>query len=148
MSKKGITPVISIVLLLLIVIVLVALAFLFFGNIFTISSKESQESLENTIAQTKAMFTIDNIDTSNATVFIRNTGSVPITNLTVYLNGQRIGANFSRIELKSIGAMGLESQFPDGKNKIKIVTTGLFYQEETFYVQNTFLLEDFAFTYS
>ncbi|MBI5061289.1 MAG: hypothetical protein HZB67_03165 [Candidatus Aenigmarchaeota archaeon] len=89
---KGITPVISMVLLLVITIVLSVLAFIFFGNTFRTVATGGEKGLGHIIEQSSISFNIENVDESGGIAYVRNTGNKDISNLSVYVNGERIDA--------------------------------------------------------
>ncbi|MBI5697590.1 MAG: hypothetical protein HZC29_03665 [Thaumarchaeota archaeon] len=128
---KGITPVISIVLLLMITVVLIGAAFLFFTKVFQTSSKAGEEQTEQMTEQAAVLFKLDSIDTNNDVIYLRNTGTAPITNLTIYVNNQQTDSIYSTIQPGQTGSVQLAASMQEGTNKIKIASTGLFYLEES-----------------
>ena len=68
MAKKGITPIITVILLLLIAVVMVGFAFGFFQQIFTTSSQEATTTLNTTVSIYGKQIRVDNINGTTADV--------------------------------------------------------------------------------
>ncbi len=83
-TKKGITPVIAIILLLLITISMVGFAYVWFNRVLTSTTEKTSKQLDNQLDQQAKTIRIDNI--GNQTINIRNTGSVTVlaTDLSIY----------------------------------------------------------------
>jgi len=86
--KKGITPVIAVILLLLITIAMVGFAFIWFGRVLTISTNATQAQLESQLSAQAKKISIDNINSALNTITIRNIGSQSVagTELALYVN--------------------------------------------------------------
>src|SRR3989344_2343969 len=71
--KKGITPVITVMLLMLIAVAMIGVAFIFFQNTFQASSGETEQQVEQITTQTGKTIKIDNA--VGTLVAIRHIGS-------------------------------------------------------------------------
>jgi hypothetical protein len=140
--KKGVTTIIVVLLLVITTIVFALMAFVFFSRTFHESSEAASGGLRSTTQSTKAMFEIFKTDFNNNKIYILNTGSVPINKVNVYINDQKVEANFSTINPGEIGTIDIFSPFVGGKNVIKITTEqGVFFQQEIVDVPNIWFFE-------
>jgi flagellin-like protein len=99
MNKKGITPVISVVLLLMITIALIAFAFVWFVKIWGVASTTTETNVGNTATQMSKAIRIDNVYVGNitTTITVSNVGSEDIlsTELSTFVDGQPVNCTFS-----------------------------------------------------
>lgn len=95
MKRKGITPVVAIILLLLITVALVGFAFGFFQRVFTSSAQQAQTETQRLTETTGQTFRIENAAGTSLT--IRNTGNVALntTTLSVYADNAAAGCTWS-----------------------------------------------------
>ena len=86
--KKGITPVVAIILLLMITIAVIGFAFGFFQTLLSSSGAASETQLQDTTNMLGKSVRIDGI--SSTGIVVRHSGSVAIAaaDLTVLVNGQ------------------------------------------------------------
>lgn len=84
--KKGITPVVALILLLLITIAVVGFASGFFQRVFSTSSEQAQEEIKKFSETSGQTFRIENAKGTSVT--IRSTGSADIrgSSLSVYID--------------------------------------------------------------
>jgi flagellin-like protein len=99
-NKKGITPVVALILLLVIVIVIVGFSFGVFQGVVQSAGESAQTQAETTSGQVTQTVRIESIDAATGTVSVRNIGSNNINASTVgvYANGAYvscIGADWS-----------------------------------------------------
>ena len=85
--RKGITPVVAIILLLLLTVAFIGFASGFFQRVFTTSATATQTETERIAGSTERTFRIENA--AVRTITIRNTGSQTITQaeLQTYVGG-------------------------------------------------------------
>lgn len=81
MEKKGITPVVAIILLLLITVAIIGFAFGFFQRSFATSAQQTQQETERLTQTTGQTFRIDNA--AGDAVVVRNTGSGSLNTATL-----------------------------------------------------------------
>jgi len=96
-SKKGITPVIAMILLILIVVSL--------GGVFAAWTTRTWQSvqekgtgqIEKTTESLQKGVIIDNIDCTNGKVYVRNTGpaKTPVSEISVYINDSLIAGHWN-----------------------------------------------------
>ena len=88
--KKGITPVIAVVLLLMIALVIVGLAFTWFVSTQQLLQEEGEQEGERQIANIQSMFRVEG--SKGNRIFIRNDGISDITaeSFSIYLNKDRV----------------------------------------------------------
>ena len=89
--KKGITPVIAVILLLLITIAMVGFAFIWFSRVLTTATNATQAQLENQLSAQAKKISIDNVNPSASprVVSIRNIGTQTISTseIALYIGG-------------------------------------------------------------
>jgi flagellin-like protein len=88
---KGITPVIAVILLLLITLSMTGFAFIFFTRIASTATNATESQLRTDLDRQAKKIVIDNVDATNAIVYVRNTGTQMIraTELAIYINGAK-----------------------------------------------------------
>lgn len=86
MTKKGVTPVVAVILLLLITVAIVGFAFGYLQRALTTGATRAQNQTEEIAAGVGSSFRIELA--SGTTVVVRNTGSSPLNTaqLNVYVN--------------------------------------------------------------
>jgi flagellin-like protein len=82
---RGISAIIAVVLILLITISLAAGAYLFLSMTMSQTTTAAQQGISQTMTQMTKSFTIEAV--SGGKIWVRNTGQVPISNLTIYIDG-------------------------------------------------------------
>lgn len=102
--RKGIEPVIAIVLLLMITIAIVGFAFGFFQRLLNTAAQNSDQSLGTTTNNIISSLSIESV--SGTSLYIRNTGSTAIdsTKVNVYIDNSRTACVF---EPSSIAVGGI-----------------------------------------
>ncbi|MBI2578152.1 MAG: type IV pilin [Candidatus Aenigmarchaeota archaeon] len=105
MARKGITPVVAIILLLLITVALVGFAFGFFQRVFTTSAQQTQTETQRLTETTGQTFRIENAAATSVT--IRNTGTSALNtaSLSVYVDNVAATCTWSPINITS-GSIG------------------------------------------
>ncbi|MBI3190924.1 hypothetical protein HYZ41_04455 [archaeon] len=88
---KGITPVIAVILLLLITLSMTGFAFIFFTRIASTASNATESTLRSDLDRQAKKITIDNVDATNAIVYVRNIGQqiIKAAELSVYVNNAK-----------------------------------------------------------
>jgi len=88
-NKKGITPVVALILLLVIVIVIVGFSFEVFQGVVSSAGESAQTQAETTSGQVTQTVRIESVDAVIGAVSVRNIGSAAInaTNVGVYADG-------------------------------------------------------------
>ncbi len=86
--KKGITPVIAMILLILIVVALGGVFAAWTTRTWETLGEAGEEQIETVTEQLQKSITIDSLDCANGNVYVRNMGNDPIalTELSVYLD--------------------------------------------------------------
>jgi flagellin-like protein len=89
---KGITPVIAVILLLLITVAMVGFAFIWFSRVTAMTTNATQAQIENTMSMQAKRVAVENIDSTNSVVSIRNIGSQSLlrADLALYVNGAKV----------------------------------------------------------
>ncbi len=87
--KKGLTPVIAIMLLLMVTVSVTGFGFLFFGRVSETAARAGEEELQQQMLQ-GGLPRIEQVDENK--VYVRSAGGVPLTNPTFYVEGRRIDA--------------------------------------------------------
>jgi len=82
---RGISAIIAVVLILLITISLAAGAYFFLSMTMSQTTTAAQQGISQTMTQMTKSFTIEAV--SGGKIWVRNTGQVPISNLTIYIDG-------------------------------------------------------------
>jgi flagellin-like protein len=87
--KKGITPIISIVLLVMITIAMVGFAWVWFSRVGQGAMNRTQTQIEQQQQSMQKTIRIDNINAASSVVYVRNTGTLDIagSELTIYVGG-------------------------------------------------------------
>jgi len=86
--RKGLTPVVAIILLLLITISITGAAFLFFSRVTETSAQAGEEQLQEQASQSGGLPRILAVDKNK--VHVKNIGSVPLTNPTFFVAGTKV----------------------------------------------------------
>ncbi|MCX6815558.1 MAG: type IV pilin [Candidatus Aenigmarchaeota archaeon] len=86
--KKGITPVIAVILLLLITIAMVGFAFVWFGRVMQSAGNSTEQSMNALTSQQAKRISIDNVNNATWQVTVRNIGSqvIQTSDLAVYVD--------------------------------------------------------------
>ncbi len=87
-NRKGITPVVSVILLLLITISIVGFSLIFFQRTAQGAGEEAQTQLQQQLASASESFEIVNIDKNK--VYVKNTGTANLQNLKFYVDGSAV----------------------------------------------------------
>lgn len=106
--RKGITPVIAVILLLLITISIVGIAFTFFQRTTEAATTTGSRQIEQQVSQIGTQFAIDGVDKNR--VYIRNIGTSPLSNLKFYVNN--VDVNYTgpaSLAPNSVGAYTLNA---------------------------------------
>src|SRR3972149_4497179 len=140
--RKGITPIITVLLLLLIGVAMIGFAFAFFSNIFGTTKTETETALNQSLTALGKNVRIENVNGNNIT--IRNMGTKAITPSDLAFFVENTQVSFSgpaSLQSSQIGNYILNSSqlamLPDPGN-LKITTPGLSAEEGevNFYVIN------------
>ncbi len=119
-NRKGITPVVSVILLLLITISIVGFSLIFFQRTAQGAGEEAQTQLQQQLASASERFEIVNIDKNK--VYVKNTGTANLQNLRFYVDGSEISATSIPIAPNTVGEATLDSaklaQVPGDKLKV------------------------------
>ena len=116
-SRKGITPVIAVVLLLMITVALIGFAFIWFQGVWESVSDSTGKNIEDEVNKMTQTIKIDNIDITNRVVYIRATGSnsIPKPEVSVYVNNVKAACYWlgtTGANATSIAAKGVEGCVP------------------------------------
>ena len=86
--RKGITPVIAVVLLLMITVALIGFAFTYFTDMWQSVAGQGESNILTTQQIMMMTVGIDNIDTINNNIYIRNTGNLdaPFSMIYIYVD--------------------------------------------------------------
>jgi len=118
---KGISTLIAVILILLITIALVALLYLWFTGIFTGITETGQEQFEESQLRLMSSMAIESVIKNN--IYVRNTGSVNITEIVVYVNDLQTEADVPEvIEDGKVGIIDLTSPLLPGNHKVKVTS--------------------------
>jgi FlaG/FlaF family flagellin (archaellin) len=126
---KGITPIIGTILLLIISIAIVGFVFGFLSGIVGTSSEEASESMGHIIESMATRFTVDCVDVTGDNLYIRNTGTYTISDLTVYVDGKEQAITLETIEPGSLGILSLEP-LEEGEHTINVISAGSSVEEK------------------
>ncbi len=121
--KKGITPVIAIILLLLVTISIVGFAFTFFSRLVQTAGEEGEETLQGSSEQIGISFLVESVH--NNEIYIRNTGRTEINSsiIGVYLDNRIMNpTNSVTIPPNNVGVLTFDENIVG--NSLK-VTAGL-----------------------
>ncbi len=88
MRTRGISPVVSIIILIMITVVLLFIVFMFFNDISEMFRTSLQNQSSAQVHAREEKFRIDGFDNQNLT--IKNTGTVEVSELNVYINDEPI----------------------------------------------------------
>jgi len=138
--SKGISAIITIILLLLITIVIAGFAMLFFSNIFTTSTTETQTQLTQQFNAGKNI-RIENVAGNNITLRNIGTKDIPINEINFYVENSIV--TFTGPGIVSTGQLGNYilnnsqlAMLPDPAN-LKVTTPGLSAEKQVgFYTNN------------
>ncbi len=126
-SRKGITPVIAIILLLLITISMVGVSFMFMQRITQTATQTGEQQLSQQISQIGSLFSIEGVDKNK--VYIRSRGSTAITgnSLAFFVNNVKVDSDNPTIAPGAIGTVALNdaqlAQLPDPA-ELKVTSAG------------------------
>jgi len=117
MTKKGVTPVIAVILLLLITVAIVGFAFGYLQRALTTGATRAQNQTEEIAAGVGQSFRIELA--SGTAVVVRNTGSSPVNTaqLNVYVNNGFVACTIwspTSIVIDATGTCTLASPCPAG----------------------------------
>ncbi|MBI2578146.1 MAG: LamG domain-containing protein [Candidatus Aenigmarchaeota archaeon] len=121
---RGITPVVAIILLLLITISMVGFAFMFFTRTAQTSAESGEEQLEQQLQQASGQFSIEGTSPS-AQVYVRNRGSAPLANFSVYVDDALVQFSAVGVPPGSIGSINITTQLSAGTHRVKVCTASL-----------------------
>ncbi len=113
--RRGIVENISSALFLIAAITAISAAVIFFGR------QGGQET----------RFVIQSVDIENKTIYVKNTGTEPITGIALFVNGAEFGADFSDINPRETGRALFSTELPAGSNIIRITANGRYSQYVT-----------------
>jgi flagellin-like protein len=129
---RGISAIIAVVLILLITISLAAGAYLFLSMTMSQTTTAAQQGISQTMTQMTKSFTIEAV--SDGKVWVRNTGQVPISNLTIYIDGAPANTSNVVIQPGEVGVIQIydvvdfsrprEIEIPGGTTTESKVVTG------------------------
>jgi flagellin-like protein len=129
---RGISAIIAVVLILLITISLAAGAYLFLFATMSQTTAAAQQGISQTMTQMTKSFTIEAV--SGGKVWVRNTGQVPISNLTIYIDGAPANASNVVIQPGDVGVIQIydvvdtsrprEIEIPGGTTTASKVVSG------------------------
>ena len=124
---KGITPIISTILLILITISLAGTAMVFFSKIASTASTSTEAQMNQQLSQERERFHIENAYGDK--VDIRNKGTGTLTNLTFYVENQRVQvtgpSSVAPGEIATYTIITDMSGFPD-KARVKVAGLGMY----------------------
>jgi len=130
--RKGITPVIAVVLLLMITVALLGFAFIWFQGVWESVAESTEESVVSEVSRMAQTIKIDNVLPGNVDVsriYIRSTGSqsIDVTDITVYVNDAKVECTWdgtiTTIPAKGVGGCDPSLQIVSG-NIIKVTSPG------------------------
>jgi len=104
---EGISDVIAVTMILMITVALASLGYVFFVGTFSSVSNITEQSVNQTTAGLLASFKIESVSGNN--IFIRNTGSVPLSSIAVY--GDDVPANITTMTVDGFQSASI----PPGK---------------------------------
>jgi flagellin-like protein len=129
---RGISAIVAVVLILLITISLAAGAYLFLSMTMSQTTAAAQQGISQTMTQMTKSFTIEAV--SGGKVWVRNTGQVPISNLTIYIDGAPANTSNVVIQPGEVGVIQIydavdfsrprEIEIPGGTTTESKVVTG------------------------
>ena len=123
---KGITPIIAIVLLLMITISMAGFAFIWFQRIGSTALNATQAGVTAQQQAAGKLIAIDNVDTENGKISIRNIGSYTIQNteLSVYKDGSAISCSWDKDSVAPGGIITCTNTTISGCTTIKVTAPG------------------------
>ena len=129
---RGISAIIAVVLILLITVSLAAGAYLFLSMTMSQTTTAAQQSISQTVTQMTKSFAIEAV--SGGKIWVRNTGQVPISNLTIYIDGAPANTSNVVIQPGEVGVIQIydavdfsrprEIEIPGGTTTESKVVTG------------------------
>ena len=129
---RGISAIIAVVLILLITVSLAAGAYLFLSMTVSQTTTAAQHGISQTMTQMTKSFTIEAV--SGGKIWVRNTGQVPISNLTIYIDGAPANTSNVVIQPGEVGVIQIydavdfsrprEIEIPGGTTTESKVVTG------------------------
>ena len=129
---RGISAIIAVVLILLITVSLAAGAYLFLSMTMSQTTTAAQQGISQTMTQMTKSFTIEAV--SDGKIWVRNTGQVPISNLTIYIDGAPANTSNVVIQPGEVGVIQIydavdfsrprEIEIPGGTTTESKVVTG------------------------
>jgi len=135
--RKGLSHLVSMLLLLLIVLILIVVSFTFFMNVFQTSSNSAGNSAATTNDRIAMKFKIDEIDYINGNIYLRNTGPVPVTGISVFLDNEPINSTTSKngqpvsaIQPGEVASVAIDPALLSGTQKLKITASGYYILEQ------------------
>ena len=95
--KKGITPVIAMILLILIVVALGGVFAAWTTKTFTLIGNKTEEHVIETVERFQRSIKIDNVDCNNGVVYIRNIGTAPLNTdqIALYVGGSYVSGSWN-----------------------------------------------------
>jgi len=125
-SQKGITDIIAVVLLLMITISLVGFAWIWLQRAAGSTMEATTTGLEAQQQTAGKLIRIDNVDSTNGNVTVRNIGSYNISDneLSVYVDGVVLVCSWSPTSMAPGTTMTCNSAGIVGCSKIKVTAPG------------------------
>jgi len=123
---KGITPIIAIVLLLMITISMAGFAFIWFQRIGSIALNATEAGITAQQQSAGKLIRIDNVDTTNGKVTIRNIGTYTISKneIMIYVDGAAITASCDKTSITPGQVMGCTADAIKTCNVVKVTAPG------------------------
>jgi len=125
MGEKAITPIIAIVLMMMLAVSMSSMAYVFLTRVQTTVGEGVQNRTESMLREIGTDIRIDNVVSDK--IYIRNTGSVDITNKTLALYVDKVLTNFTlsdTIKPGSVGTLVLDTPISSGSHTIKVTAGG------------------------
>ncbi len=126
--RKGITPLIAMILLILIVIVLAGAFLAWTTRTFETVSEAGSESIEKTGESFSKTMRIDNIDCNGGSIYVRNTGAGELrcNDLSVYVDDSSAtySCAFSTINPGSVGEITITTPASISGSRVKVTLSG------------------------
>ena len=105
-NRKGITPIISVILLLMMTIAIAGLAYTWLQRMQTSVTNQTEASTTRMLQGMNIQLRVDSVqlwncsgDDANATIYFRNTGGTAANNLQLYVGGKYIvGGNMTKMD--------------------------------------------------
>ncbi|NIM47332.1 MAG: hypothetical protein GTN40_04215 [Candidatus Aenigmarchaeota archaeon] len=116
--KKGVSTAIVIILVLLIFVSLVLLSYQWLLKY----SPQTQRELEKSLIKDEGCLNIENIDTNNKKITIRNCGKIDLSNFIVYIDSEPIDHYYETLNSGDIIKISYNIDIPSGEHEIFITS--------------------------